>query len=1041
MHYFHSTFFVVNGVLVSQISIVEYDPIYAHAIAEMWNNSSDGWNGRVFNSTEEKVLQQESSTKYLNLYLAVESEKVVGYVKLTRYPEEKGVAYIEMLSVLPSYQGKGIGRELVQKCILRAAELGYERLDLFTWPANLKAVPLYKKCGFFWERMDSQETHLMNFLPGLLNNALLKPYWNYFHWYKDLVRELKIEPDGRNENGFDFYDYLWEKEGKRIEVTFERFGRGIVSLKTSDFSLKVDVQNAKPVFGLNYPIHYTLENYREIQLNIFLQGENDALVEYNCQQEIMLSDMSELDSTFYLKPLVRKISEWEKSPTVNTRFYIEGKEITFKTGLKVQFPLIVELRAVDNVFLPNRNYKMYLNVHNHFEVTCSYHIEFPVDERLQLIHSSFDITLTANEQSFIELDFRLTKGLIYNPCFQITAKPEGDKEMQFTTSCNYCFQMLGSKDGIDSSEYLQLMNGNNCLYISKIGQRNIATLTNISTNYILFMAPEPGKPYSEELESELPYETIVEQMENAIQAILKFHPPDFPSLDFGFVYRLYDSGLVEYFVTVYALPETADESWLRIRFYPSQYNIGFAYKGKLYQVGNDLPDVYESNFPADGFSENWLFIQGVNYTQALIWHPNLTLKPESYYFCWELNLSELVRNGKNTSPPIQLYQNVFLNPWQVRNVALGRKDPQFIYPPLNLIANKGNPFITMPFTIEMNQILDIEPEGIYSLFSGCLNDSQPQKMQKNALGNSKCSWELKQKTNKPLELLNCKAELYYTIVERKQLIFFPEGEVCFQKKDKLLIADNGCLQITSARDSIIPCLMSLQHKGIEWLENSYPDFLPRSFFNPFTGGIFIRPYSAGAGVLKSENHKADFISLKDNYENCWQGITITTTIEKFEPLKGYIHKQYYLLRPGVPVLAIFAEVVNAQGIARYHTFNFSFHRKHRQGEKDGLFYIQQEDNTWQMITQTKEQDDISLDYKTLAMQISDSDNYLQLFKLRRFSTGWLYMDPSVAVLDTNIYTEMVTQTPARTEPVFIVISEDLYQNDWLNQLLDLQFPV
>jgi len=158
---------------MSPITIVEYHPSYAKAIAEMWNNSSEGWNGRVFNSTEEKVLQQESGTKYLNLYLAVENEKVIGYAKLTRYVEEKGVAYIEMLSVLPSYHGKGIGKELVQKCVLRATELGYERIDLFTWSANLKAVPLYKKCGFFWERMETQVTHLLNFLPGLLNNELL----------------------------------------------------------------------------------------------------------------------------------------------------------------------------------------------------------------------------------------------------------------------------------------------------------------------------------------------------------------------------------------------------------------------------------------------------------------------------------------------------------------------------------------------------------------------------------------------------------------------------------------------------------------------------------------------------------------------------------------------------------------------------------------------------------------------------------------------------------------------------------------------------
>lgn len=1026
---------------MSPITIVEYHPSYAKAIAEMWNNSSEGWNGRVFNSTEEKVLQQESGTQYLNLYLAVENEKVIGYAKLTRYVEEKGVAYIEMLSVLPSYHGKGIGKELVQKCVLRAAELGYERIDLFTWSANLKAVPLYKKCGFFWERMETQVTHLMNFLPGLLNNELLKSYWNYFHWYNDLKRELNIEPDGRTDNGFDFYDYLWEKDGKRLEVTFERFGRGIVYIKTPDFSIKVNIPNAKPVFGLTYPVHYTLENYQERPITISLQSENDPLVEYNYQQDIVLAEKAELDATFYLKPLERQLTEWEKCPSVNTRICIEGKEIIFRTGIKVQFPLTVELRTRDSVFLPEHNYKMFLNVHNHFPVTCFYHLQFPADERLQLSPSKFDLVLNANQKSFIELDFSLNKGLIYNPHFQITAKPEGGKEMQFTTSCYSCFQMLGAKDGIDSPDFIQLLNGNNILYISKIGEHNFATLVNISTDDLYFPAPEPGKPYSSELKRELPYETVIEKAEDAIQATLKFRSTDFPGLDYGIVYRLYDSGLVEYFVTVYALPETEADSWLKIRFYPSGYNLAFAYKNKLYQVGNDLPDVFESNFPQDGFAENWMFIQGVNYTQALIWHPNLTIKPERYYFYGEINLSELVKSGKNTSAPIRLYQNVFLSPWQVRDLALGRKVPEVIYPTLNLIANQGNPFFTIPCPVEISQILDIEPMGVYSLFSSCLKDAQPQEMQKNEIGERKCSWELNKKPHKPWELLTCKSELYNTVIECKQLIFFSEGEVKNQEKDKLLIADNGCLQITAAKDAQIPGIISLKQKGIEWLENSYPDYAPRSTFNPFTGGIIIKPYAVDASVLKSESHQADFIALKDNYGNCWQGLTITTTIDKFEPLKGYIYRQYYLLRPGVPVLAIFTEVVASTGTVGYHTFNFYFHRKHQQGENDGLFYIQHEDNSWQKIYQTKVQYDISLDYKTIAMQVADSNYFLQLFKLRKFSTGWVYMDPFIAMLITYIYTELATIMPARTEPIFIVMSDELYQKEWLNQLLDISFPV
>ena len=38
----------------------------------MWNNSSEGWMGRIWNSSEAKVLQEQQTSPYLNLYLAFE---------------------------------------------------------------------------------------------------------------------------------------------------------------------------------------------------------------------------------------------------------------------------------------------------------------------------------------------------------------------------------------------------------------------------------------------------------------------------------------------------------------------------------------------------------------------------------------------------------------------------------------------------------------------------------------------------------------------------------------------------------------------------------------------------------------------------------------------------------------------------------------------------------------------------------------------------------------------------------------------------------
>lgn len=53
--------------------------------------------------------------------------------------------------------------------------------------------------------------HLMNFIPTILQTEALAPYFEELDWYADSTRELVVEPDGRRERGFDFFDYTWKK--------------------------------------------------------------------------------------------------------------------------------------------------------------------------------------------------------------------------------------------------------------------------------------------------------------------------------------------------------------------------------------------------------------------------------------------------------------------------------------------------------------------------------------------------------------------------------------------------------------------------------------------------------------------------------------------------------------------------------------------------------------------------------------------------------------------------------------------------------------
>lgn len=47
-------------------------------------------------------------------------------------------------------------------------------------------------------------------------------YFKDTDWYNDSKRVIEVKPDGKKENGFDYFEYIWEKSGKALRAEFER---------------------------------------------------------------------------------------------------------------------------------------------------------------------------------------------------------------------------------------------------------------------------------------------------------------------------------------------------------------------------------------------------------------------------------------------------------------------------------------------------------------------------------------------------------------------------------------------------------------------------------------------------------------------------------------------------------------------------------------------------------------------------------------------------------------------------------------------------
>jgi ribosomal protein S18 acetylase RimI-like enzyme len=60
-----------------------------------------------------------------------------------------GTGHLGQISVMPRYQGLGIGRRLIEAALSDFRQLGFDAVTLAVTTANVGAVHLYRSCGFY----------------------------------------------------------------------------------------------------------------------------------------------------------------------------------------------------------------------------------------------------------------------------------------------------------------------------------------------------------------------------------------------------------------------------------------------------------------------------------------------------------------------------------------------------------------------------------------------------------------------------------------------------------------------------------------------------------------------------------------------------------------------------------------------------------------------------------------------------------------------------------------------------------------------------
>lgn len=140
------------------VEIIEYDNQYAAVFKQLnieWldkYNLTEPEDLRVLNNPRKEILEKGG-----HIWLAKYNNETAGSAALIF--EGNGLYELAKMAVAPAFQGKGISRVLIEKCLAAAKELNAHKIILYSNSQLKTALSLYEKYGFKY--VDPTDSHFL----------------------------------------------------------------------------------------------------------------------------------------------------------------------------------------------------------------------------------------------------------------------------------------------------------------------------------------------------------------------------------------------------------------------------------------------------------------------------------------------------------------------------------------------------------------------------------------------------------------------------------------------------------------------------------------------------------------------------------------------------------------------------------------------------------------------------------------------------------------------------------------------------------------
>jgi len=1003
------------------MKLLNYSEKHAKSIAKMWNESAESWGGIRTVETEKSILDKEENSAFLNLTLAEENDEIIGYCKLLIDPHDEDALSIDLLNVRPDYHGKSVGKKLLLDSIDKTIERGWRRLDLFTWAGNTKAVPLYKKCGFFWEKRDNT-THLINLIPDVLSCELVEDFFVDVDWYKDSTREIIQEPDSRIFNGFDLWNYSWEKDGKSLNMEYSRRGRGLRKIESDDYIIEVNVEKRKLVFGNDYNVTYNFINKTQNDLEISITGCDDRNIKFEYDTSFILKDKHRLDATFFVAPIAKEQKEHLTHPVVKSIISVNGKSATFMTGIEPVYPLSMNLKhnTISNV---DKLSNAYLNIQNDCNTKATFEFELQSNQDIEFGTSSFSFFLEKDEKTSLEVPYYLNNATFYNEKVKIKVKREGYDDFEFEKSISSIFQGSFGKFSGENENYAIICNGKNRVYFNKINN-SIAIDDMYRHKGHEFSGLKLGMPFTQEFEKKKTDSIEFTEDNDWIKISLNYTSDLMTGISFTRNLILHGNGIVRMW---YDIANSSEKRNISLSEELDFSINGFVapYDHKYITFENETNFEF-GHLKASRLSENWLFSKSDGHTFSIIWPEDIKLIFTSEEVV--LEFEKVLETGETYSTQMMHTSLNSFKDWrEVKYNALGESsDNDHLSFSNEIQINAGNPFIAKEFGAVYIDHKSMDAVGKISS-----NNHTEELINNTATITSRVTENTQ--TLDLVQLVGSDEKRY------NRVVFKTEGKIehNLTKESNLEVyqIDNGILQFKCA-PGFSNAIYSLRHQNLEWLTTSFPKAKPFAWWRCWTGGIISRPMDIDLATIIDEKITCKQITKVDSLNNEWSGLEITTQIIQNEKNKGVEWRQYVLTLPGVPVLAYY--VSYKQNDKTYtHRKRFVTETFYDITDESHFEFLNSNDNLQKVYSG-------EYDIEYVCPSNHSFHNNKSSYSLYRYanldlSRRGIFNEVNMTGSWGIDYLSAKGQETEHTQPEFIIFSKEKLKGDWLRDLRNIKF--